>query len=262
MQGGIKRNSPLVKESISHGFTIVETMIVLVVTGALFFSVMAVMSGRQQQAQFRQSINAVKTEFEQIIANVQSGHYPSIENFNCTVGADGNPVIALSATAVKQGQNQNCVFFGSVIQLKIEDQDRYAVYPVAGLRSAESFEESRSKVVSPATDTKMLQFGLEPVWSRATGVGTAGAVAFVTQLEGIGKDNRGNQNIEVRPVNENIGKSIASTTDVLNANMSASAPKNGIKICYKSGTTKQHGIISISGGGAVAITIDNGDCPA
>lgn len=262
MQGGIKINSPLVKNKTTHGFTIVETMVVLAVTGMLFFSVMAVMSGRQNQAQFRQSINAVKTEIEQTINQVQTGHYPSTENFNCTASASGGVEITSTEDGAKQGENKDCVFFGRAIQFKVANEDRYAIFPLAGLRTAGSFAESKSKTVLPAVDTKMLQFGLEPVWVRSGGLTNAGAIGFVTKLEADGDSSRGTQSIQIMPVAVNLDQSIDETSGVIDTNISGSSVANGAQICYKSGVTKQHGIVSISGAGAVSLKIDNGDCPS
>lgn len=260
MQGGINRNSPPVKNKRMHGFTIVETMIVLAVTGMLFFSVITVMAGRQNKAQFQQSINTVKTELEQTISQVQTGYYPSTQNFKCAVGGSGNLSITSVAAGNEQGTNKDCVFFGRAIQLKINGEDRYATLPLAGLREATTFGASKAKVVPQVVETKMLQFGLEPQWARSSGA-NFGAIGFVTTLDGISE--RGTQSIQVLPVPSSVlDQTLDATASVIDANVSAAVPSNKMQICYKSGVSDQHGIISISGGGAVSLKIDNGDCPS
>jgi prepilin-type N-terminal cleavage/methylation domain-containing protein len=251
-----------------NGFTIVETMIVLAITGILFVSVVTVMSGRQGKAQFQQSINAVKTEIEQIITEVQTGYYPNPRNFNCTIGPSGAPVITGSTSANEQGSNMGCVFMGKTIQFLVTDggSERYAIYPLAGLQTATSFAATQVKAVGHATETKMLQYGIQPSWVQPATGSRVGALSFVTSFESspASTEVRGSQSIQIRPVPSSSlnNMTVNNAQAIIDANAAAGSLVNGAKICYQSGTTSQHGIVSISGGGTVSLKINSGSCPA
>lgn len=261
MQGGIKINSPLVKNKTARGFTIVETMIVLAVTGVLFFSVMAVMAGRQNRTQFQQSINAMKVEIEQVVSQVQTGYYPSTQNFRCSAAPAGGLQITSAASGNEQGTNKDCVFFGKAIQFKVGGEDRYAVIPLAGLREASTFANSRAKAVTQSINTGMLQYGLEPKWVKSGGVIGTGTLGFVTTIDGASE--KGSQSIQVIPVpSDALNRSTAQTVSTIDANIASATAVDNAQICYQSGVTDQYGIVSITGGGAVSLKIDNGDCPS
>ena len=59
----------------SHGFTIVETMIVLAVSGALFTSAIFFIGGRQQKAEFTASVRNFETSINDIANDVSDGYF-------------------------------------------------------------------------------------------------------------------------------------------------------------------------------------------
>lgn len=269
--GGLHLQTPRQKskDKIRHksaqGFTIVETMVVLAVTGVLFFSVVTVMAGRQNKTRFQQGINAAKVEIEQIISEVQTGYYPNMQNFKCAAGAGGDVVITSAAVGNEQGTNKDCVFLGKALQFSVTDEggDKYAAYPLAGLRTATSLATTRARAVGQAAELKMLQYGIEPRWVRPAGGGNVGAVGFVTSFDAVGSGSQGSQSVRIVPVaTSTLNQTVDTARAIIDANMVSSPVSNGVRICYESGTTDQHGIVSISGGGAVSLEIDNGGCPA
>ena|SRR5476651_379650 len=62
---GAQKNSSF-KHS-QYGFTIVEVLIVLAVTGILFASTLSLMSGRQNRAEFTQAINNIKSQIIKLL---------------------------------------------------------------------------------------------------------------------------------------------------------------------------------------------------
>lgn len=270
MKGGLylytpkHKNTAVIRNLNPVGFTIVETMIVLVVTGILFLSAVTIVSGKQGKTQFQQGINAVKTEIEQTVNDVQSGYYSNTKNFTCSVGAGGTLAISVAtpAAATEQGANKDCIFMGKAIQFKIQNEDNYAVYPVAGARSATSLSTSKAKAVGQSVEKKLLQFGLTPKWVRPASGTDVGAVGFVTTFGLVDGQVRGSQSIQVVPVSSSsLTQSMAAGQAAIDAGLATATPSSKVRVCYQSGTTDQHGIISISGSGAVSLTIDNGDCP-
>lgn len=263
-----KHTRETLQPQVATGFTIIESMIVLAVTGILFASAVAIISGKQNKAQFQQAVNAVKTEIEQTVSDVQSGYYPNAKNFSCAIGAGGALTISDqdSESAADQGSNKDCVFLGKVVQFKISD-DNYAIFSLAGLRTASSLSATGAQAIGQAAETKMLQYGIAPKWVRPTGAtsGSVGAVAFVTSFEGTDTDMRGSQSIRIVPVpGSHLGSTEAESKATIDGNLAqpTTQPVNGVKICYASGTTSQHGVVSITGGGAVSVAISSGGCPS
>lgn len=61
------------KRGVAGGFTIVETMIVLAVSGVLFISMVGVIQGQQNKIQFKNSMTDVVSQVQSIIGQVSTG---------------------------------------------------------------------------------------------------------------------------------------------------------------------------------------------
>ncbi len=68
-----------------NGYTIVEAMIFLAVSGVLFVSAMAAVSGQQQKTQFYQSIRDLDSNIRDKINEVGSGTFGNSLNLKCRV---------------------------------------------------------------------------------------------------------------------------------------------------------------------------------
>jgi type II secretory pathway pseudopilin PulG len=113
-----------------QGFTIVETLIVLAVTGILFFSAVALVNGRQNKTQFSTAINNLQQQIQQIINETQSGYYGDNSGYRCSSIA-GRP--KLTATAVITPPSGDCQFIGKFIQFGTDtDSSKLIVYPMVG----------------------------------------------------------------------------------------------------------------------------------
>ncbi len=117
----------------AHGFTIIEVMIVLVVTSALAVSAFALVSGQQQKTEFQQAINDIKQQIDQVINNVATGYYVNNGDINCSI-IPGYPVIN-TANPKDRGANTGCVLLGRAMQFGVNgDKTAYNVYGIAGLQ--------------------------------------------------------------------------------------------------------------------------------
>src|SRR5882762_7178443 len=96
------------------GFTIVETMIVLAITGALLLMAMLMISGQQGKTEFTQAINDIQAQINDVINNVGTGYYAKTTDFSCSAGASGPVFNASGSTG--QGSNTACVFMGRAVQ--------------------------------------------------------------------------------------------------------------------------------------------------
>lgn len=256
-----------------NGFTIVEVMIVLAVTGALFISAATLIAGRQNRTEFTVAINNVQTQIQQIISDVSTGFYPTANNINCSVNGSGTAP-TFSSGSNDQGSNQDCLFMGKAVEFGVAstDPEQFWVYSLAGLRQTsggfdvQSIVEANPKVMAEnvanpsgaATDQKTLQNGLTTGKMTYTDAGATKniiAIAFVSDLaQNSNGLVSGAQAVNVLPIATTGGQSVpntttASTVTSINANLTTAPvnPDGGVSICFVSGTTNQSGIITIGG---------------
>ncbi len=257
------------------GFTIVETMVVLAVTGALFVVVAASLSGRQSAAEFIHAIQSAQSQVQQVVNQVSAGFYPNQGNFTCA--RNGNAV-ALAAGSKAQGTNQDCIFLGKVLQFGVQgtsgsDPEQYRVYTIAGLRcptctvgAASPFQNVSPTVVGVGgdytsySDVGALEYGLYTRWIHIGGT-SVGAVGFLMEpgsLSTATNYNSGAQQVDIVPIfgstlNQDALSLAARTDSTLNdttlVNYSSINPQGGVQICLVSGGTNQSGLITIGGSG-------------
>lgn len=259
----------------ARGFTIMETLIVLAVTGGLFIMIATTLSGRQQRTQFEQSINEIRSQLQAVINDVGTGFYPGQNNFRCSAGAFGPTITAGTS---EQGENTGCIFMGKALQFGISDTDpeRFNIYSVAGLQRNSSgsevttYAQALPKVVAPSssspstpevTDEKTLQYGLTTLWIRS-GATNYGAIGFMNKLASYSSGSivSGSQQVDVVAIN---GTSLDETelegAQSINANLATSTvnPSAGVQLCFISGGSEQSGLITIgSNGRQLSVTLD------
>lgn len=172
------------KRWASGGFTLVESMIVLAVTGVLFVSLAGMVSGQQAKARFKSSMTDITTQIQSQINEVTTGYYPNTGNFRCQTVA-GNPVLSAGATA--QGENSDCTFLGRAMMYGIPgtDPEQYVTQTLVGARRTLlgreplTLQEARTQVLARGTvfntvgswpdqgTSKSLQHGTEVAWMRS-----------------------------------------------------------------------------------------------
>lgn len=265
------------------GFTVIEVMIVLAVTGFLFVGAAVLIAGRQARTEFDQAIRQVQSQIQQVINEVAIGYYPNSNNFQCTVTGNGAP--SITAGTAEQGTNSDCIFMGKVIQFKVAntDPEQFKVYTLVGRRSSAaspgtevtSLSAAMPVVVAPTASNSFIPDNSENlplngglttdsmVWGEA-GVPT-GAVAFsqsLAQYSG-GLIQSGAQRVSVIPITNS---QYAMTLDMvptaaaesINRNFPVSTvdPASGVRICFASGGTNQSGLIQIGGvQGQLSVTL-------
>lgn len=97
----------------NRGFTIIEVLIFLVVSAFILSSALVLMSGRQQQVQYRQGVRDFDGRIRTTINDVTNGFFPS-QSFNCSA-AVGMITFSLPSTD-DQGTREDCLFAGKAIR--------------------------------------------------------------------------------------------------------------------------------------------------
>lgn len=117
------------------GFTIIEVLIVLAVSGALLVSAAALINGRQAKTEFQTGINNTQQQIQQIINETISGYYPNAGDFTCT-GSSVGGVVSFHNASNRQGTNFGCIFMGKAIQFGLsatgDDASTLGVLPMVG----------------------------------------------------------------------------------------------------------------------------------
>jgi prepilin-type N-terminal cleavage/methylation domain-containing protein len=264
----------------TSGFTIVEVMIVLAISGALFVATAILINGKQNQAGFNEAVQQVQSQIQQAMNEVASGYFPSSANFQCTAG-NGGPVSLSSIAPNGQGTNAGCIFAGKVLQFQVQgtSPERFAVYTIAAAQKDSTGKEVTSlpaaapKLVAPGTasppgypdltTTKVLQNGLATTPPPGSGHSrmwynngaadiTVGAVAFIPSFAQYSSGNitSGSQQMDVVPVTAtSLGMTKPAGVDAVNTNLATSIldPSNGVSICFATGGTNESGLIVIGG---------------
>jgi len=260
----------------SKGFTIAETLVVLAVTGALFAAIVVTLSGRQQQTQFDQSIQEVKSQIQQVINDVAVGYYPLPANFSCVATLSGP---SFSAGSTNQGENSGCIFLGKAIQFGVagSSPEQFNVMSIAGLQRTTTGDEvttyaaAKPNTVAPstsspsnpdATETKMLEYGLTTCTTFCSSGAPVGILAFVNSLASYSSGSivSGSQQVNVIPVTGSaLGLTKAAAAQKINTALATSTvnPAAGVNLCFVSGSTNQSGLITIgSKGRQLTVTLN------
>lgn len=118
--------------TIGGGYTIIEVMIFLIVTGTLLVSALAVFNGRQVRTEFVQGVRETDQQIATIINEVATGYFPNAGGFTCTAGS---PTVIDTGDSEEQGTNQDCIFVGKALLFGIGGEtENYNAYVVAGTR--------------------------------------------------------------------------------------------------------------------------------
>lgn len=270
------------KSGAPRGYTIVEVMIFLAVSGGLLAMAILVFSGQQGRTQFATGAREIESRVRDVINDVSTGYYARSSSFDCTAGAAG-PQIAPGGTF--QGQNDDCIFLGRVIHFDVGGNgNQYNIYSVAGLRQVQSgpdseqdvtdFDEAQPTASPLLAESLTLPAGISAERIQVNGTTHVDAVGFMTTLGSYSPGNAtlepGSLSVDVLPIigggagNTNQASMIGDINDIDESYADANRnPANGVVICFQSGGSNQHAILTIGGSGRQLTTemvIGEGSC--
>jgi type II secretory pathway pseudopilin PulG len=270
------------------GYTILEVIIVLAVSSAMFGFVAVAFGGRQQQVQFTQAVRDFDSQLKNIMNDVSVGYYAKPDNLVCeAVGNSVNrrPVPAIDTSESPElGTNEDCIFIGKAIQfspsgsaIDAEEDQIMRVYNVVGLRIDENGSNPTTIAdavprAAPGPVENQLKWGLKV--KRMIFLGDmsseSSGLAFLSSLNKVGSstDSQSTENVKtsiVPDVSESLTESefideIELVQDKLNdGSMSLSnAPK--VVICVTDANDDRKATVTFGGNfsGSV-IDFDNYD---
>jgi type II secretory pathway pseudopilin PulG len=243
------------------GFTIVEVIIFLAVSIALVASAVALFSTRIPKTQFSQSLNELDIKLKSVGNDVLNGYYPSSGNISCS--AAGN----ISSSPADQGTNASCVFLGRAIQFgdksncDISECDQFRIYTVYGLRQnggnvVTSLDEAAPKITDLNVEAYTTGFGLHVTKVLGAGNGVAYLSTFGSRPANVvDAAPSGASQVELRPLTVN-GGNFGLPEDLFGDNsplapgeLGGANPAAGVRLCLKSGTSKQFAILTLGEAG-------------
>lgn len=267
------------------GYTIVETLIFLAVSAALFVAAMFLIGGQQNKAQFVNVVRDFETRLTDIANDVSTGYYETVPGMKCEFGPQGPTFLA---TGGDLGTNKGCIFVGKVVKFgsiyPTVESSKYTVLTMAGNRTTtlngptavSSIGESLPKVIAlplPDITFETVNFGYGATIERVTynnGSDAAGAIGFFTTFQGSPlKKDSGSRQVTTLPYNSVVfGDNATNTQNKLNNIMSVpiigtdysssslpTNPSGGVTVCIRSGGTKQYALIKLGVGGSNSTTV-------
>lgn len=124
----------------SLGYTIIEVMVVLAVSGVMFAIAAGFINGKQANTSFTQGVNDFAIKLQTTIQDVTDGHYTDIGSFTCSKSASPELPQFTSVAAV-QGTNNECTFAGKFIHTPISNNTKtYEIFSLAALRQDTSYK--------------------------------------------------------------------------------------------------------------------------
>ncbi len=266
---------------INHrGYTIIEVMIFMAVSGFMFVIAAAFISDKQSKAEFKQSMSAINSQVQSVINDVSNGFYPSNSDFTCQAASSGAPTLSQSSPNNPQGTNRGCVFGGKVIQFGTHNTNNkgYNIYSIAERQFASggstdtlptNFTEAQPVVASDSasppnfnlTEKNTLEWGTKVCGLMSGGL-PINAIGFFQSFGSYGSGGSlksGAQSINVVPItgtstNGGEGES-EMAAEVINLGTSNPSPelRPNIVVAFDSGNG-QYATLTIGGGNGQRLT--------
>lgn len=244
------------------GYTIVETMIFLAVSGAMVIAVMALVASQQRRTEFQTAVREFQNDMQDVANDVSTGFFNVIPDTTKRCQVAGNSIQFNNGGNGQAANRGECVLIGKVV--RFTDTDEYNIYTMAGRKKnisdedVKSFAEATPMALNGnrnSPDTKETRYIRSARIARVSyNEGTAdiprGAIGFFTSFATT--DARGlasgSSRVTVVPVNNTSlnadeGPTISAIEDPLN--LAPPNPSGGIKICLESETTEQYAIVGL-----------------
>lgn len=118
------------KQPLSRGYTIIEVMIFLAISGIIFAIAVAAFNGQQGRTGFEQNMHDLASRMQEYVDQVGASLFPGSGSYACSISASSGRAV-LTAGGGGQGTNQGCIFLGRAVQV-IPGQSKLFIYTVLG----------------------------------------------------------------------------------------------------------------------------------
>ncbi len=261
MKGG---KSPL-------GYTIVEVMIVLAVSGLMFIVAANFINGKQEQTSFTEGVNELASNTQNLINQVKNGKYSDIP-ISCTASGGSLTISSPGSSTTTQGQNAECTFLGKVLHVTGNNSPNYEVFTIAGERLSGGVPVTDlnsampTPVAAPFTSTNPINLTtqeiapqnlfLEYILVNGNQYSEIGFIQYPGNSDGAGGLQNGPQTIDLYYVNGSslgLSSTTAAATKITSANL---MPVHTASICVTD-NHKYADIVIGTSGDQLNVTVNN-----
>ena len=235
-----------------QGYTIVETMIFLAVSGLMFVMAASAISGKQAKAEFKQGMTSTNTQIRQIINDVGNGTFDA----GATCG------LAVATTEANSGSNKGCVFLGKIFNFT--SSSNYSVSMLTGnqFKGANvsisdglplDLAQSNPQISTSVSNEYSWGITETAAYDMSTGSSPLSDIAFIKSFTGDavnGSSDTASQDVNVVPVPL---ANHSNPIPYLNTNNKGASAN--ILICFKGGSN-EYGSITIGGSNGQRLTTD------
>jgi prepilin-type N-terminal cleavage/methylation domain-containing protein len=270
------------------GFSLIELIIVLAVTGLMLGSAFAFVQGKFHESAFNTAMRNIESRIRDIANDVSTGNAIDLGTKQCTVSG-GVPTITDGGAPGRQGSNKDCIYVGRAIQFGQNANRAMSVYTLIGAREtgtppspSKSYSEAKPLALFPVTSptampdlSEDIQFGASLRFTRLTARpipsnpdpanSLYGTIIFGTNFGSVvGRpeaDAGGQVNVFVLPGSTSIDTKLATAILIKDkVKLMESTypeyinPRDGIVICFRGGYRNHKGRIIIGGYQAPTLT--------
>lgn len=152
------------KHNKNKGFTIIESLLFLAVSGAIFISVAILISGQLGKYQARDAVNQVESVMRGIMNDVGNGYFPQVgQEYNCIAG---NPAPDVDPLGPGENRGTNtgatgCMIAGKSIQFT-DDGMLVQTLVVSGNRVTFPENTTNLAIVEGLDEVKNYKWGVKP----------------------------------------------------------------------------------------------------
>lgn len=113
----------------AFGYTLVEVMIVLAISGVLLVSAIVLFSNQTSRTSFQTGLRDLDSKIQSWVGQVGTDYFPEIPDMHCELDDDNRP--ALKGGARDQGASEDCIFLGHALLVKL-NSTQVEAYTVLG----------------------------------------------------------------------------------------------------------------------------------
>jgi prepilin-type N-terminal cleavage/methylation domain-containing protein len=202
------------------GFTIIEVMIVLAISGVMLGSAITIFSSKRESTYFTQAVYDLRSELQSIANGVSSQSVPGLEDYLCAPASINGKIRPALTKASPTGQD--CIYLGQAIEVAQDKSTLYS-YPILGISNTNNVPTNvKDANPEPAVDstdpTNPAKLLLIHTYNMLNGLKVSSAQLsgaesdIVTFYSSLQDNNTSGNEITVAAVNINVGNADPNTT--------------------------------------------------
>lgn len=247
-----------------QGFTVVEVLITIAVSGALFLSAALAVSGQIAKTEYSQAIRDIETKLTDVANDVSTGYFPNLGGGSTKKCELVSGVPTFSNVAATQGGSPDCIFIGKAIRFEAKDvgtdpAGQLYIYSLVGRRlngpdpddpEVANLDEANIQVVKQAgvvdlTEVYSMKLGMKVVSVTVSEAGTnaiiapspsLSTIAFITSFGGADNNTTSSPITNIRAVKDTALSTVGFATiePTLENAANYKVPNDaGIRICVQ-----------------------------